>query len=69
VDLRDALARIAAPTLVIGGAEDGPRGAAIPLIAQGVRDGRSIVLPRAAHLSHIENPAAFNEAIASHLAL
>ena len=67
VDLRADLARIAAPTLVIGGAEDGPRGASVPIIAAGVRHGHSTILPHAAHLSHIENPAAFNDALAQHL--
>jgi len=69
VDLRDALGRIAAPTLVVGGQEDGPRGAAIPLIAQGVQDGRSLILAGAAHLAHIENGPEFNAAIARHLDL
>lgn len=68
VDLRADLASIAAPTLVIGGAEDGPRGAAVPLITAGVQQGRSIVLDGAAHLTNIEAPAAFNAAVAAHLA-
>ena len=67
VDLRQALPRIAAPTLVIGGAEDGPRGASLPVITAGVQDGRSIVLPGAAHLSNLENPAAFNAVVVKHL--
>ncbi|BAK67402.1 beta-ketoadipate enol-lactone hydrolase [Sphingobium sp. SYK-6] len=67
VDLRDALPSISAPTLVIGGAEDGPRGAALPLITQSVRNGRSVVLPNAAHLSNVENPQAFNAAMIEHL--
>ncbi|WP_313806299.1 alpha/beta hydrolase [Sphingobium sp.] len=69
VDLRDALARIKAPTLVIGGAEDGPRGASLPVITASVQNGRSAILPQAAHLSHIENAPAFNAELAQHLAL
>jgi 3-oxoadipate enol-lactonase len=68
VDLRDALARISASTLVIGGAEDGPRGAAIPVITAAVQNGRSAVLPGAAHLSHLENTQAFNAELQRHLA-
>lgn len=68
VDLRDRLARITAPTLVIGGAEDGPRTAAVAVISQGVRDSEALILPDAAHLSHIENSSAFNAALARHLA-
>lgn len=67
VDLRDALARIAAPTLVIGGAEDGPRGAAIPVITAAVQTGWSAILPGAAHLSHLENTQAFNDELLRHL--
>jgi 3-oxoadipate enol-lactonase len=67
VDLREALAAISAPTLVIGGAEDGPRGASVPVITRGVQDGRSIVLPNAAHLSNVENAPAFNAAMMAHL--
>ncbi|MFD1788272.1 alpha/beta fold hydrolase [Sphingomonas floccifaciens] len=69
VDLRAELSDITASTLVIGGADDGPRGAAIPVIAAGVQDGRYEILPEAAHLSHIENPAAFNAAVSRQLAL
>lgn len=67
VDLRENLSRIAAPTLVIGGAEDGPRTAAVAVISAGVRNGEAVVLPDAAHLAHIENPLAFNAAIQRHL--
>jgi len=69
IDLREVLHDIAAPTLVIGGAEDGPRGAAVPIIAGAVRAGRSEILSDAAHLTNVENPAAFNAAIAAHLGI
>ncbi|MBO9581005.1 MAG: alpha/beta fold hydrolase [Sphingobium sp.] len=67
VDLREALASISAPTLVIGGEEDGPRGAAVPAITQAVQNGHSVLLPNAAHLSNIENPEGFNAAMVAHL--
>ncbi|AIT80471.1 alpha/beta fold hydrolase [Novosphingobium pentaromativorans] len=67
VDLRGSLARIAAPTLVIGGEEDGPRSASVPILTQGVQHGRSAMMPGAAHLSHIEAPGAFNAAMVAHL--
>ena len=59
---------IDAPTLVITGAEDGPRGAAASAIAAGVQRGRLVTLPDAAHLSHIENAPAFTAALLEHLA-
>jgi 3-oxoadipate enol-lactonase len=68
VDLREVLGRITAPTLVIGGAEDGPRGASLPILTAAVQQGRSVVLPGAAHLSHLENPDGFNAALAEHFA-
>jgi 3-oxoadipate enol-lactonase len=68
VDLREVLSRITAPTLVIGGAEDGPRGASLPILTAAVQQGRSVVLPGAAHLSHLENPDGFNAVLAEHLA-
>jgi 3-oxoadipate enol-lactonase len=67
VDLRTELPRIAAPTLVIAGADDGPRGAAAPVVASSVQRGTLAIIPEAAHLSHIENPADFNQRIAEFL--
>jgi 3-oxoadipate enol-lactonase len=68
IDLRNRLIEIACPTLVIGGAEDGPRGASAPVMASGVRAGRLVVLPDAAHLSPVENPALFNRTVEEFLA-
>jgi 3-oxoadipate enol-lactonase len=67
VDLRADLPRIAAPTLVIAGADDGPRGASAPVVASSVQRGTLAVIPEAAHLTHIENPAAFNKQITEFL--
>lgn len=64
MDLRDRLGAIAAPTLVIAGAEDP---VAPPALAETLRQGipvaELVVLPDAAHLISVEKP----EAIAAHL--
>ncbi|MEI9964786.1 MAG: alpha/beta fold hydrolase [Caulobacteraceae bacterium] len=58
------LANIKAPTLVIAGIEDGPGGAAAAdnLVAN-IPGAHRADIPDAAHLSPIENPAAFNKAV------
>jgi 3-oxoadipate enol-lactonase len=68
MDLRPDLARIAVPTLVIGGAED----AAIPVeyqreIAEGVVGSRLLVLDDAAHLAPVQHPGTVAEALVGHL--
>jgi len=67
VDLREALLRIGSPTLVIGGAEDGPRGASAPVMAQAIPDARLVIIAGAAHLPVIENPDDFNAAVSEFL--
>jgi 3-oxoadipate enol-lactonase len=69
MDLRDGLAHIAAPTLVISGAND----AAAPpehqrLIADAIPGARLETVEPAAHLAAVERPAVVNELIAAHLA-
>ena len=68
MDLRDALPGITAPTLVIGGREDG---AAPPehqlALAQGIPGARLVVLPDAAHLAPVEQPAVASRLILEHL--
>jgi 3-oxoadipate enol-lactonase len=67
-DQRENLAKIAAPTLVIAGVEDGPRGeAAAQALADGISGATRVNLPAAAHLSPVENPSAFAKAVAEHL--
>lgn len=68
MDLLDALADIAAPTLVIAGAEDpatppehGER------IAAGVQNGRLEVVDGSAHLGNAERPEAFTSLLLDHL--
>ncbi|HEY0559640.1 MAG: pcaD [Mycobacterium sp.] len=68
MDLRADLPRITAPTLAIAGACD----PATPpehlrAIAAGVREGQLLVLPQAAHLANVEQPAAVTAALLTHL--
>ena len=68
MDLRPDLERIAAPTLVISGAED----AATPpehqrLIAQAITGARHEILSPAAHVAAVEQAAAVNDLILEHL--
>ena len=67
MDQRDAVAAIAAPTLVIAGTHD----AATPpadgrYLAEAIRDARYVELP-AAHLSNIEAAPAFTAALVDFL--
>ncbi|WP_433204932.1 3-oxoadipate enol-lactonase [Dactylosporangium sp. CS-047395] len=68
MDLRDELPRIAAPTLVIAGADD----PATPpehgeLIHARVRDSRLVVVPNAAHLANVEQPDVISQLITDHV--
>ncbi|MFD9485278.1 alpha/beta fold hydrolase [Streptomyces sp. NPDC059991] len=66
-DIRADLARIGVPTLVLAGAEDrvtGP-GDARTLVA-GVPDARLAVVPGAAHLAPVEQPAAVTDLLVHH---
>ena len=68
LDLRDALAAIEAPTLVIAGAEDPatPPEGALELRAA-IAGARLVVLPEAAHIVHLAQPDAFGAALVDHL--
>ena len=67
MDLRPDLARIAAPTLVIAGAEDPstppPHG---EVIVSGISDARLEVLDPAAHLATVEQPGRIARLLAAH---
>jgi 3-oxoadipate enol-lactonase/4-carboxymuconolactone decarboxylase len=68
MNLLDRLGAIAAPTLVLAGALD----PATPpehgdVIRSAIPGARLVVLPDAAHLANVEQPAAFNRAIVAHL--
>jgi len=67
VDLRADLTSIRSPTLVIAGAEDGPRGAASQMMADKIPGATLLTIAGAAHLTQLENPEAFNRALTSFL--
>jgi len=68
-DSSGALSGIRVPVLALVGEEDGiTPPAAAREIAEGVPDGRLVVVPGAGHLSNLEDPAAFNEALLAFLA-
>jgi pimeloyl-ACP methyl ester carboxylesterase len=63
-DRREAIGRIAAPTLLLAGERDPlapPR--TMERMAQAIRDSRLVVLPGAGHLAHLECPEAFNATV------
>lgn len=67
-DLRSRLEAIAAPTLVIGGADD----PAVPvdqleLIRDSIPEARLVVIDNAAHLANVEQPEAITRAVLEHL--
>jgi 3-oxoadipate enol-lactonase len=69
MDLRGELPRIAAPTLVISGADD----LATPvehqrLIASAIPGARHEIVSPAAHIAAVEQPEAVNRLIGEHLA-
>lgn len=66
-DLRGDLGRIAAPTLVLAGADDPsiPR-AEIQELAERIPDARLVTVP-GAHLPNVEHPRAFSDALLSFL--
>ncbi|WP_350227176.1 alpha/beta fold hydrolase [Barrientosiimonas endolithica] len=68
MDQRADLASIGAPTLAIAGADD-PATPPEHLreVAEGVPDGRLLVLDQAAHLANVEQPQQVSAAIIEHL--
>lgn len=68
MDLRADLARIAAPTLAIAGADDPATPPShLSAIVDAVAGARLLVLPQAAHLANVEQAAAVNAALLAHL--
>ncbi|MFD0822713.1 alpha/beta fold hydrolase, partial [Micromonospora zhanjiangensis] len=68
LDLRADLALIAAPTLVVAGADD----PAIPVdhaerITAGIPGARLVVVDQAAHLANVEQPEAVAELVREHV--
>jgi 3-oxoadipate enol-lactonase len=69
VDWWDALPRIQAPTLLIGGAHDvGAPPAAMQAMHQRIHGSRFELLARSSHLGPLEQPAAFASAVQSFIA-
>ena len=68
MDLRDDLERIAAPTLVVSGSDDGatPRGHQ-ELIAARIGGARHETITPGAHLSNVEAPGEFDALVLDHL--
>jgi 3-oxoadipate enol-lactonase len=68
LDARGEVGLIAAPTLVVAGAEDAvtPPGE-VEQLAAAIPGAQPTVLPRAAHLANVEQPFAFSSALVGHL--
>jgi 3-oxoadipate enol-lactonase len=68
LDLTDRLTEIKVPTLILVGEEDpGTPVAASRAIHERIKGSRLVVIPSASHLSNIEQPDAFNEALTAFL--
>ncbi|MCT7661857.1 3-oxoadipate enol-lactonase [Mycobacterium deserti] len=68
LDLHSDLASIAAPTLAIAGADDtATPPARLTEIADGVQNGKLLVIPDVAHLANVQRPQVINEAVLAHL--
>jgi pimeloyl-ACP methyl ester carboxylesterase len=66
--LIDSLPTIAVPTLVLVGAEDRHFLGAADYMAAKIPGARKIVIPGAGHAANLDQPAAFNRAVADFLA-
>ncbi len=62
------LGKITPPTLLVVGAQDGPHPAEMRAMATMIPGAQFAEIPDAAHLSNMEQPAAFNAAVTSFLA-
>jgi proline iminopeptidase len=68
IDLRPELARVAAPTLVLAGRHDFLCGPAFAEeLAAGIAGARLVIFEKSGHLAHLEEPGAFERALASFL--
>jgi pimeloyl-ACP methyl ester carboxylesterase len=64
IDQRDLLPRIAVPTLLIWGGLDARSPLSIAhQFKQTIPDSRLVILPKAGHLSNLDQPAQFNDAV------
>ena len=68
IDVTDRLGEIRVPCLALVGADDIPMPPAFSkVLADGIPDCRMVVIPDAGHLSNLEQPEAFNRAVAEFL--
>jgi 3-oxoadipate enol-lactonase len=68
LDQRDDLSSIVSPTLAVAGSHDpATPPAKLREIADGVKDGRLLVVPDAAHLANAERPGVVTPALIEHL--
>ncbi len=65
--LTPRLGEIQAPTLALAGEKDEPYIPFLDIYAQRIPKCRKLIIPRAGHVSNLENPEAFNEAVLSFL--
>jgi pimeloyl-ACP methyl ester carboxylesterase len=63
LDVRDRLAEIAVPTLVVCGEDDRPNLATSRELAAGIRGAELQIIPGAGHLWNLQHPALFTETI------
>ena len=67
-DVRDELAAIAAPTLVVAGADDpSTPPSTVETVAAGIPGARFEVVADAAHLANVERAGEFNRLLEEHL--
>lgn len=66
-DFRPGLTALACPALMLAGAADGALPKTLAGLAEAVPDGRFVEIPDAGHLPNIEQPGAFNAALATFL--
>ena len=66
-DSRDVLGTICVPTLIVVGEEDGLTPPEVHVqMASAIPGARLVRIPAAGHLSNLEQPQAFNEAVTAH---
>lgn len=67
--LRDRLAEVRAPTLVLAGALDPPGLERARIVAEGIPGARLEIVEGAGHTPHLETPEAFDDVVIGHLPL
>ena len=67
-DLRERLAEMTVPSLILHGDEDRPALPTGVLLKQTIPTAGLVVLPKPGHTAHLEAPAAFNAAVQDFIA-